>query len=154
MKMNDPNSIDENAGDGFVVVKSDLFPEFVKSSGSQAFEKFKSCKNLDRFGYVGVLYCSGKIVGLAELDILTDFMCKIDVQFLEVAEPFWGKQYGLQMLRETFELAKQSLPDDSRRNAIVTTQGYTDRGEKHILSHIDEISAEYPDVDYESYPTA
>ena len=150
--MSYPTSEKLGAIDGFVVITSDLKQSFFKASDQGVFERLRTLDDSDDSKYIGALYRGGDVVGLAEFDVFTEYGYQVNIKFIEVAEPFWGNQYGLYLLREAFKYADINRSDDIK--ALITTSGFTGKGQEHIRPYIDEVSDEFEDVEFGSYPTA
>lgn len=146
--MSDPNLMDKIVGDSFVVIASDLQQDFFCASDRPKFDRLRLHEDPDNSEYIGVLCRSGEVVALSEFNIHIRPGHQIDIKFLEVAESFFGNQYGLQLLRETFKYAEQSCPVNSNDRVCVSISEFTPEGRKFIEPHIDEITQEYPNVDF------
>lgn len=128
----------------FKVIESDLSAEFFSAFDMSSFKSFGT----ERCRSYAALIQDDQIAALAPVYV-SDY--GVNIEIVEVNPDFRGSKLGLTMIRELFAHT-HNLSVEGKTRPMLSTQGFTADGKKYLMPHMDRIEAEFPDVDFGTYP--
>lgn len=130
----------------FTLLKNDLAKEFLSAFDMSSFQSFNP---QDKKSYA-ITECDDKIAAIAPVYISKH---GVTISIIEVHPDFRGLNLGLEMMRKLF-LHTRELTQEGLTAPVLSTQGFTDSGKKYILPKMAALEAEFPDIEFLTFPSA